>query len=336
MVGVILASWGTAASATSMPVANPAAGPVGLLRSPGGPALVDGEGRTVLLHGVNLVYKIAPYEVEVTGSGRNVLTVDEAHRIGAARIRRRASRRHLERAGARHRSDQRSIDLQAGHASYVRPRPVQRLDLRQLCRSTRCHHRPAGPFRDLLVDRHAPGRLQRGLRRGGSPELGCVHRRHHPPAQEEHRRTGASTTPARAWPQAYDHFWANDVVGNLQGEFDTVWTRVAAHYRNNNWVVGYDPLNEPYGPGLATDPINPAFDAELECLYTGRLHPGLNQDGQPITCPADDPTEGLIPRMQAADPRHLIAYEGNYSTDSGLPNNLVGAMDYPRPGPQLP
>ena len=33
--------------------------------------------------------------------------------------------------------------------------------------------------------------------------------------------------------------------------------------------------------------------------------------------------------MQAADPGHLIAYEGNYSTDSGLPNNLVGAMDYP-------
>ena len=42
---------------------------------------MDQTGRTVLLHGVDLVYKIPPYEIEVNGSGRNVLTQPEAQRM---------------------------------------------------------------------------------------------------------------------------------------------------------------------------------------------------------------------------------------------------------------
>ena len=37
----------------------------------------------------------------------------------------------------------------------------------------------------------------------------------------------------------------------------------------------------------------------------------------------------MIPQIEAADPTHLVAYEGNYGTDSGVPNH-IGAMDYPR------
>ena len=54
--------------------ANPATGLVGPLRSPGGPFLFDRDGRAVLMHGVDLVYKVPPYEVEVNGTGPNVLT----------------------------------------------------------------------------------------------------------------------------------------------------------------------------------------------------------------------------------------------------------------------
>ena len=129
--------------------------------------------------------------------------------------------------------------------------------------------------------------------------------------------------------QAYGHFWENDVVGNLQGQFDALWGKIATQFRANPWVVGYDPFNEPYGGGLGSKPNNPAFDALLECLYTGRAHPGLSQSGQRVSCPADDPEEGLIPQIEAADPTHLVAYEGNYGTDSGVPNH-IGAMDYPR------
>ncbi len=65
-LGVTLFSYGGAASASAVPAADPATGPVGPLRAPGGPDLVDHDGRVVLLHGVDLVYKIPPYEVVST------------------------------------------------------------------------------------------------------------------------------------------------------------------------------------------------------------------------------------------------------------------------------
>ena len=55
--------------ALSASTGSATSGPVGPLRAPGGPLLVDRFGRTVLLHGVDLVYKVPPYEVEVSGSG---------------------------------------------------------------------------------------------------------------------------------------------------------------------------------------------------------------------------------------------------------------------------
>jgi endoglycosylceramidase len=127
---------------------------------------------------------------------------------------------------------------------------------------------------------------------------------------------------------AYAHFWTNDVVGNLQGQFDSVWTKVAGHFSRNPWVIGYDPFNEPYGPGVPPYGNGASFDADLQCFYAGRANPGVTQSGASITCPPDDPTVGLIPHIEAADPNHLVFYEGNYTTDSG-PANHIGAMPFP-------
>ena len=60
---------------------------------------------------------------------------------------------------------------------------------------------------------------------------------------------GRSTTP----PGRRDrlpHFWSNDVVGDLQGEYDRVWGDVAHAFRGNPWVLGYDPFNEPFSTSL--------------------------------------------------------------------------------------
>ena len=51
---------------------------------------------------------------------------------------------------------------------------------------------------------------------------------------------------------AVDHFWANDVVGKLQGQFDLVWATVAQYFKNDPWVVGYDPYNEPFSTETQT------------------------------------------------------------------------------------
>src|ERR1700722_8751580 len=74
----------TSRPSTAIPATGDAGhGPVGPLTAPGGPFLLDRYGRAVLLHGVDLVYKVPPYEVEVSGSGPNVLTVPEVQRMAA-------------------------------------------------------------------------------------------------------------------------------------------------------------------------------------------------------------------------------------------------------------
>jgi endoglycosylceramidase len=317
-----------AASAQPLPTPNPATGPVGPIRSPGGPDLIDAKGRAVLFHGVNLVYKIPPYEVEVSGKGRNVLTADEAHRIaqlGFTVVRLGVIWKGLEpgtdrindpaicKTGSPGSSgpdqfDTRTFDtymrkLQATVALLARYGISSLIDMHQ------------DVYNEVFGGEGAPNWAV--CTNGIKPE----------PKRNVANWSVNYTGPGVS--EAYGHFWTNDVVGNLQGAYDSLWARIAARFRGNPWVVGYDPFNEPYGPGLGAQPNNPGFDAELECFYTGRAHPGLDQSGRRVSCPTDDPEEGLIPRIEAADPTHLVAYEGNYGTDSGVPNH-IGAMDDPR------
>jgi endoglycosylceramidase len=328
VVGALLLVPGLPASASSIPRADPASGPVGPLRSLGGPALIDRDGRTVLLHGVDLVYKVPPYEVEVQGTGPNVLTAPEAQRmaqLGFNVVRLGIIWKGLEpgtdpindpaicKSGAPGTSGSDQFSAKRFNAYMDRLEATVSLLARYGISS--------------LIDMHQDV-YNEAFGGEGAPNW-AVCTDGITPRPQRHVDNWSVNYAGPGVGVAYDHFWENDVVGNLQGQFDQIWTRVAARFRGNPWIVGYDPFNEPYGSGLTRDPVNPAFDAELECFYTGRAHPGLDQSGQRVTCPADDPEVGLIPRIEAADPTHLVAYEGNYGTDSGVPN-YIGAMDYPR------
>jgi len=93
-----------------------------------------------------------------------------------------------------------------------------------------------------------------------------------------------------------NHFWRNDVIGDLQGQFDMVWGTVAHYFSNDRWIVGYDPYNEPFSLRALNDDGRD-FAVNLECFYTGSAHPGLlGADNAPITCPPDDPAQGVIGR----------------------------------------
>ncbi len=323
LLGTLLALWSAPAGSAPGPVTDPTQGPVGPLRAPGGPVLVDQEGRTVLLHGVNLVYKIPPYEVEVRGTGRNVVTTSEA--------------RHLARLGF---TVVRLGVIWKGLEPGTDPINDPAICHPGAPRASGPDQFNAGIFKTYMERLEATVSL---LARYGIYSLIDMHQDVYnevfggegspnwavctdgiTPRPKLHVANWSVNYTGPGVSQAYNHFWTNDVVGNLQGEFDKIWAKIAAQFRGNPSVVGYDPYNEAYGPDLYT-----TFDAELECFYTGRAHPGLSQRGQPVTCPADDPEQGLIPRIEAADPTHLVAYEGNYSTDSGVPNR-IGPMDYPR------
>ncbi len=289
---------------------------------------MDQRGRRVLLHGVNLVYKVAPYEVVVDGRGRNVLTPDEAHRI--AQLGFDVVRLGVVWKGLEPGTDPMNDPAVCAPGAPRRSGPGQfgtRVFSTYVSRLEATVSLLARFGISSLIDMHQDV-YNEAFGGEGAPDW-AVCTDGIQPAPMLHVANWSVNYTGPGVSEAYGHFWRNDVVGNLQGEFDALWTRLAARFRGNRWVVGYDPLNEPYGAGLATQPDNPSFDAELECLYTGRLHPGRDQQGRQVSCPPDVPAQGLIPRMEAADPTHLVAYEGNYSTDSGVPNN-IGAMDYPR------
>jgi endoglycosylceramidase len=111
---------------------------------------------------------------------------------------------------------------------------------------------------------------------------------------------------------ALHHFWANDVRGDLQGQFGRVWQAVARHYRNDPEVLGYEVANEP------NDFLSTAFDAELQCDYGGPVR-------EPRSCAASHPAalpDGLIGAIRAADPSHVVLFEPSGATDFGAAETI--------------
>jgi endoglycosylceramidase len=317
----------SAAPAADVAPGSPADGPVGPMSSDGGPFLTDRFGRVVLMHGVNLVYKLPPYEIVVDGTGANVLTRSEARTMASLGF-------DVVRLGIIWKG------LEPGDDPIDDP---------SVCTSGRpratAHQFDAAVFDSYMKKLEATIALlgQYGIYSvvdmhqdvyssvfggEGAPNWAvCTNGQKPRP-----RPGGTDWTVNLQGPgvvTAYEHFWHNDVVGDLQGQFDALWVRVASSLRDNPWVVGYDPFNEPYGRGLPPYGNNTGFDAELECFYTGRADPGLDQSGGTVSCPGDDPEVGLIPQLEAADPRHLVFYEGDYTNDSGIPGH-VGPMPFPR------
>jgi endoglycosylceramidase len=126
---------------------------------------------------------------------------------------------------------------------------------------------------------------------------------------------------------AFDHFWANDVSGNLQGELIHVWQAVAAHYQGNPAVLGYDLFNE---PSDLTVEASALFDRKLQCFYAGASY-------APLSCaaavpPQQTPDQGLIPALQQADPGHLIFFEPSEAANLGSPNTVAVAEPLPFSG----
>ena len=121
------------------------------------------------------------------------------------------------------------------------------------------------------------------------------------------------------------------MVGNLQGNFDLVWKTVAERFKNNRWVVGYDPYNEPFSTETQTASES-TFTGQLECFYTGRAHTGYLANGtSPLLCPPGVPDNGVIPTIQAVDRHHLTFVEPDiyWVTGGNVPSQL-GPMPFPR------
>jgi len=328
LVAIVLwTASGSAGAATTSQVTPGLAAPV---NTPGGSFLRDADGRVVLMHGVDLMYKLSPYEIVTSGAGVNVLSNVEAASIAADGF-------DVVRLGIFWKG------LEPGTApmndpAICTPGRPKAAGLAQF--NTKIFNTYMTKLEQTisllaqhgiysLVDMHQDA-MNEAFAGEGFPNWAVCTDGITPVAYRNVAAWGVNQIdPGMA--QAQGHFWANDVVGNLQGAYDQIWAKVASRLAGNPWVIGYDPINEPFSPSIVLHTgQNAAFDAQVQCFYAGRAHPGKTQSGQRITdCPPDDPERGVIPAIERTDHHHAVFYEPDTTTSGPVPNH-IGSMDFPR------
>ena len=219
---------------TTIPaVANPTTGPSGPLGSAGGPFLADRYGRVVLMHGADLVYKVPPFEVVVDGTGPNVLTPPEAQRMAGLGF-------DVVRLGIIWKG------LEPGTApindpAICSPGPLGRRDPEQFNPSVFNGYLRALDATISLLGRYGIYSLidmhqdvyNEVFGGEGAPNW-AVCTDGVKPKPELNVPNWSINLQGPGVVTAYSHFWDNNVVGDLQGEFDAVWTKVAAHFRRQS------------------------------------------------------------------------------------------------------
>jgi len=319
-VAVMALAGPVADAAAPEPLAN--SGLHGWLTAPGGPYLVDGSGRTVFLHGVNAVYKSAPYELSIDPGEPWTFSGSDAARIASLGF-------DVVRLGIIWQGLEPG-NLGANNPAICtpgRPRDPHQFDPARVA----SYLDQVENVVDLLGRHHIYTLLDMH-----QDIYSSVFGGEGAPAWAVCTGGSSFVPPKGRWSNAYSqatlddavaHFWANDVEGDLQGELIRVWQAVAQRFSDNQWVVGYDLLNEPFSTSLLAS--DPAIADQVECFYTGRAHPGLSSPGgAPLSCPQDDPAVGLIPAIERIDPHHLVFFEPDIYGLRHQPNG-IGPMDYP-------
>ncbi len=209
---------------------------------PSGQWIVDGRGRVLVLHGLNMVYKRAPYAPDAVGFGK-----DDA--------------RFLAKNGF--------TTVRLGLIwKAVEPQPGA-YDDAYLKRIKRTAKQLAKQGIWVLLDFHQDLYNERFQGEGAPdwavqddglpsfPQLGFPY----------------NYFANLALNRAFDHFWANDPgpggVG-LQDRYAAAWAHVASYFKNSKKILGLDLFNEPWpGTGwqLCANPAGcPAFDAKLQAF----------------------------------------------------------------------
>ena len=274
------------------------------MTSPGGPYIYDSKGRMVLMHGTNVVYKHAPYiAYPDPGEPWNFSPSDAARmqRLGFNVVRLGIEWQGLEPGSGGPNQPQICTPGTPGNPDEFN-KAVADAYLKHVAATVQLLSR-YGIY--TLLDMHQD--VYNTLFRGeGAPNWAVC-------------TNGVPIVPlAGRWSNNYanpqldaavGHFWANDVVGDLQGQFDLAWKTVADYFKDNPWVAGYDPYNEPFSTEtqIASEST---FTGQLECFYTGAAHTGFLANGQsPLQCPPDDPSNGVVASIQSVDHNHLVFVE---------------------------
>ena len=350
-----------AASAVVAPGAARADGwtGAGTVQAKGGPYLTDVQGRTLQLHGVNLVGKCGGGSVDMPEPGTPCLGPAQGPRLAYVLS------PDADDPGRRFTATDARTLAQLGFNTVrlgiiwegLEPGPAHaRINDPHYCAA----HRPGTPFPELGrgVDPYNPAtvraylaktdRIVALLEHAGLRVIVDMHSDAYGSAFFNTKGStpwngegaplwatctgGARFKPSPGWGNFYllrpiqvamHHFFANDVRGDLQGQYVRVWQAVARHFRRNAEVLGYEIYNEP------NDYLVKSFDPELQCDYGGTVD-------EPKSCAVNHPAalpHGLIGAIQAADPTHVVFYEPGGNTNFGAPETL--GMSEPLRFPRL-
>jgi endoglycosylceramidase len=296
------------------------------MSSPGGPYIYDSHNRVVILHGVNVVYKYAPYiAYPDAGTPWNFDNTDASRiqSLGFNMVRLGIEWQALEPGTGGPNQPSVCTPGTPGNPHEFN-RAVALRYLRHVAATVNLLARH-GIY--TLLDMHQDV-YNSNFRGEGAPNW-AVCTNNVPIVPVGGRWSNNYGNPTLE--TAVAHFWNNDVVGNLQGQYDRVWQTVANYFKNNPWVVGYDPYNEPFET-TTTLADGSTFTSNLQCFYTGRAHQSLLANGTTLlTCPSDVPAQGVIPSIQAVDHRHLIFLEPDiyWVTGGNIPSQL-GPLPFQR------
>ena len=141
------------------------------------------------------------------------------------------------------------------------------------------------------------------------------------PVAPDNRQSWNQNYSEPAVVNVFNHFWNNDVVGDLQGEYDRALGALAARFHGNQWVIGYDLFNEPFSAEIYTAAGAAEFDQRLKCAYAGRAHQPAN------ACPPGVPADGMIPALRHAGSTQMVFYEPDVSADFGNPS-FIGPIPF--------
>jgi len=240
----LVALTGLLALGVSAPIAlagqqTPGSRSAAPLLSHQGPWLTDPQGRVVILHGINAVFKRAPYVAPATDAGFTARDADFLVHNGINAV----------RLGV----------LFAG----VMPKPGV-VDQDYLAQIDRIVQLLADRKIWVLLDFHQDAFNERFAGEGfpdwatnddGLPffDLGSFFLNDQTPAVQ----------------RAYDHFWNDD--DNLWRYYSQAWVAVAKKWREQPYLMGYDLFNEPNAGTQMLTCANPAgcpvFDARMQQMY---------------------------------------------------------------------
>lgn len=234
--------------------------------------MVDDCGRVVLLHGVNAVWKVAPYYPPSSAEGFTAADADwlrehgfNTARIGTLFVGTMPERGVIENAYLE--AWDRVVQLLASREIYVM------FDFHQ----------------DLFNERYAG----EGFPDWATDDDGV-------PMPVSFGFPGNYFTPACS--RAFDNFWANK--DGIWDHYRDAWKAVAARWKDQNYSMGYDLINEPW-PG--TD---------------------LASCANPAGCPVHDDTElqamqqHVLDGIREVDADNLVWFEPNLVFNSGAKTNL--------------